>query len=101
MWCLENLLRFLSKNAYIMMAIHGTNFCTSARDAFSLLARNVVRVIVLDKITDFLLCMGKLAITLSFGREFYAYLCRLFAFRRPVVVLLFGHMVGSEGTDAD
>jgi choline transporter-like protein 2/4/5 len=58
-----------------MMAIHGTNFCASARDAFSLLSRNVVRVIVLDKITDFLLCMGKLAITLSFGWKFYADLC--------------------------
>lgn len=46
-----------------MCAIYGKNFCRSARDAFNLLMRNVVRVFVLDKVTDFLLLLGKLAIT--------------------------------------
>ncbi|XP_035221732.1 choline transporter-like protein 2 isoform X2 [Stegodyphus dumicola] len=61
-WLLEKVLRFISKNAYIMIAIYGKNFCTSARKAFMLLMRNIVRVVVLDKITDFLLFMGKLAV---------------------------------------
>lgn len=51
-WCLESFLKFINKNAYIMCAIHGKSFCTSARDAFSLLMRNIVRVVVLDKVTD-------------------------------------------------
>ncbi|PNF41327.1 hypothetical protein B7P43_G17041 [Cryptotermes secundus] len=62
-WCLEKFIKFISKNAYIMCAIYGKNFCRSARDAFNLLMRNVVRVFVLDKVTDFLLLLGKLAIT--------------------------------------
>lgn len=49
-WCLENFLKFINKNAYIMCAVHGKNFCSSARDAFSLLMRNIVRVVVLDKV---------------------------------------------------
>ncbi|XP_030591376.1 choline transporter-like protein 2 isoform X2 [Archocentrus centrarchus] len=61
-WCLEKFVKFLNRNAYIMVAIYGKNFCTSARDAFFLLMRNVIRVAVLDKVTDFLLFLGKLLI---------------------------------------
>ncbi|XP_015204583.1 choline transporter-like protein 2 isoform X2 [Lepisosteus oculatus] len=61
-WCLEKFIKFLNRNAYIMIAIYGKNFCTSARDAFFLLMRNIVRVAVLDKVTDFLLFLGKLLI---------------------------------------
>ncbi|XP_076860510.1 choline transporter-like protein 5-B isoform X2 [Brachyhypopomus gauderio] len=66
-WCLEHFLRFMNRNAYIMIAIYGKSFCSSARDAFFLLMRNVVRVTVLDKVTDFLLFLGKLLISGSVG----------------------------------
>lgn len=46
-----------------MCAIHGKNFCRSAKSAFNLLMRNIIRVFVLDKVTDFLLFLGKLMIT--------------------------------------
>ncbi|XP_060094688.1 choline transporter-like protein 4 [Heteronotia binoei] len=61
-WCLEKFLKFLNRNAYIMIAIYGKNFCTSAKNAFGLLMRNVVRVVVLDKITDLLLFFGTLLV---------------------------------------
>ncbi|XP_023272091.1 choline transporter-like protein 2 isoform X2 [Seriola lalandi dorsalis] len=61
-WCLEKFIKFLNRNAYIMVAIYGKNFCTSARDAFFLLMRNMIRVAILDKVTDFLLFLGKLLI---------------------------------------
>lgn len=66
-WCLENFLKFINKNAYIMCAIHGQNFCKSARDAFSLLMRNIVRVVVLDKVTDFIFFLSKLLISIGVG----------------------------------
>lgn len=49
-WCLEKFLKFINKNAYIMCAIHGKNFCGSAKDAFNLLMRNLLRVFALDKV---------------------------------------------------
>ncbi|XP_060945710.1 choline transporter-like protein 2 isoform X2 [Limanda limanda] len=61
-WCLEKCIKFLNRNAYIMVAIYGKNFCASAKDAFFLLMRNMIRVAVLDKVTDFLLFLGKLLI---------------------------------------
>ncbi|XP_013790788.1 choline transporter-like protein 4 [Limulus polyphemus] len=45
-----------------MIAVYGKNFCISAKDAFLLLMRNIVRVVVLDKTTDFLLFLGKLVV---------------------------------------
>ncbi|KAM7388355.1 hypothetical protein PAMP_024533 [Pampus punctatissimus] len=66
-WCLEHFIKFINRNAYIMIAIYGKNFCTSSKDAFFLLMRNVIRVAVLDKVTDFLLFLGKLLISGSVG----------------------------------
>ncbi|XP_068615329.1 choline transporter-like protein 5-B [Brachionichthys hirsutus] len=66
-WCLECFIRFMNRNAYIMIAIYGRNFCTSSKDAFFLLMRNAIRVAVLDKVTDFLLFLGKLLISGSVG----------------------------------
>lgn len=52
-WCLEKFMKFVSKNAYIMTAIHGTNFCTSAKDAFVLLANNALREMTLSSVRFF------------------------------------------------
>ncbi|XP_028259260.1 choline transporter-like protein 5-B [Parambassis ranga] len=80
-WCLEHFIKFLNRNAYIMIAIYGKNFCTSSKDAFFLLMRNVVRVAVLDKVTDFLLFMGKLLISGSVG------VLAFFAFSHQIPVI--------------
>ncbi|MBN3284735.1 CTL5B protein, partial [Polyodon spathula] len=66
-WCLEHFIKFMNRNAYIMIAIYGKNFCSSAKEAFFLLMRNVIRVAVLDKVTDFLLFLGKVLIAGSVG----------------------------------
>ncbi|KAF3833994.1 hypothetical protein F7725_025198 [Dissostichus mawsoni] len=67
LWCLEKFIKFLNRNAYIMIAIYGKNFCVSAKNAFMLLMRNVVRVVVLDKVTDLLLFFGKLLVVAGVG----------------------------------
>lgn len=72
-WCLEKFLKFINKNAYIMCAIHGKNFCASAKDAFMLLMRNIIRVFVLDKITDFLFFLSKLLVTVGVGAVAYVF----------------------------
>jgi len=69
--CLESFMRFINRNAYIICAIKGTNFCKSAQSAFNLLMRNLVRVAVLDRVVDFLLFLGKLVIVLITGAVSY------------------------------
>ncbi|XP_004390821.1 choline transporter-like protein 4 isoform X2 [Trichechus manatus latirostris] len=67
LWCLEKFIKFLNRNAYIMIAVYGKNFCISAKNAFMLLMRNILRVIVLDKVTDLLLFFGKLLVVGGVG----------------------------------
>lgn len=84
--------------AHFQIAVYGKNFCASAKNAFLLLMRNIVRwgvlhyvlkknnikslifisseyflpflcrVVVLDKVTDFLLFIGKMVIVASTGK---------------------------------
>ncbi|XP_053381020.1 choline transporter-like protein 2 isoform X2 [Mercenaria mercenaria] len=101
MWCLEKFLRFLNKNAYILIAIYGKNFCASAKDAFFLIMRNVVRVVVLDKVTDFVLFISKLLCVSAVGvASFFffngdisylsEYVPKLNYFFTPVILVVLG-----------
>jgi len=62
LYCLEKFIRFLNRNAYIMTAVYGHSFCSGARRSFSLLAQSSVRALVLDKVTDFILFIGKIIV---------------------------------------
>ncbi|XP_050091219.1 choline transporter-like 2 isoform X1 [Anopheles aquasalis] len=72
-WCLESFLKFLNTNAYIMCAIYGKNFCSSARDAFGLLTRNILRAIALDKVTGFLFFLSKLLLACGMAAVTYTF----------------------------
>lgn len=64
-WCFEKCMKFLNKNAYIQMALMGTNFCTSAKKAFFLILRNALRfgtVAVLGQVVHYI---GVFCITIA------------------------------------
>ncbi|KAG8194228.1 hypothetical protein JTE90_024559 [Oedothorax gibbosus] len=63
--CFESYLKFLSKNAYIMIVIYGDGFCASARRAFATLTANILRIAAVDSIGDFILFIGKMGVTVS------------------------------------
>lgn len=64
MWCLEKCMKFLNKNAYIQTAIHGYSFCKAARSAFFLIARNILRIMAVSFVGDFVLILGKVFVPL-------------------------------------
>ncbi|XP_071097416.1 choline transporter-like protein 2 [Haliotis cracherodii] len=66
-WCLEKFLKLLNKNAYILTAVYGKNFCMGAKKAFVLILENIVRVAVVDKVTNFLLFIAKLVVVGAVG----------------------------------
>ena len=41
--CLERFIKFISKNAYIQIALTGKNFCAAAWNAFLLILKNALR----------------------------------------------------------
>ncbi|XP_064606234.1 choline transporter-like protein 1 [Liolophura sinensis] len=59
LWCFEKALKFLNRNAYIVMAIHGYSFCKSARRAFSIIVSNALRMVAINCVGDFVLFLGK------------------------------------------
>ena len=61
-WCLEKFMKFLNRNAYIMCAVSGNNFCSSAKDAFFLLLRNAARLAVLTGVVNFLMFLSKIVV---------------------------------------
>ena len=62
MWCLEKFVRYMNRNAYIMTAVYGYSFCKAGRKSFSLIVTNAVRAGTLDRVTDFILFLGKLIV---------------------------------------
>jgi hypothetical protein len=63
-WCLEKCLRFLTKNAYIQIALLGTNFCSSAKRAISLISQNKLRFGVVMSLGWVVQRIGGLSITI-------------------------------------
>lgn len=43
LWCLENCVKYMSKNAYIQIALTNKSFCPAAFDAFTLILKNAHR----------------------------------------------------------
>ncbi|XP_058664449.1 choline transporter-like protein 3 isoform X3 [Ammospiza caudacuta] len=55
----KSYLRYFNQHAYTTTAINGTNFCTSAKDAVCILARNSAKLASISCFGDFLLFLGK------------------------------------------
>lgn len=61
---IENFFKFLSKNAYIVTAIHGQGLIKSGKRAAKLIIQNVDDIIAVNFIGDFVLAMAKLIIVI-------------------------------------
>jgi hypothetical protein len=65
LWCLEKCVKFISKNAYIQIAIQGQNFCKAAWTAFGLIIANVLRFGAVTTLGCIFMFLGKLFIILA------------------------------------
>lgn len=61
---LEELLKYLVRNAYIIVALEGTPLIESGQKAFRLLKENLIDVIALNNVGDFVLFLGRIFVTL-------------------------------------
>jgi len=70
--CLERFIKFISKNAYIQIALTGKNFCASAWNAFLLIMKNAVRFGTANSIGFIFNVLGVVFITACNGLVVYA-----------------------------
>jgi hypothetical protein len=61
--CIQGIVKFINKFAYIHIAMHGTSFCKSARECFDLVSRNFFSAVIMDTITGLVLFVGKALFT--------------------------------------
>jgi hypothetical protein len=73
LWCVEKIMKFINKNAYIVTAIYGYSFCKSARKAFFLILRNILRVSAVTMVSSIVLFLGQMFVPLL--TTFICYLC--------------------------
>lgn len=62
MWYLEKVLKFINRNAYILVAIKGYSYCYSALEAVKLIITNALRIAAVNTVGDFLTWLGKLVV---------------------------------------
>lgn len=61
--CIQGIVQYINKFAYIHVAMHGYSFCTAARECFDLISRNFFSAVIMDTITGFVLFVGKALFT--------------------------------------
>ena len=78
LWCLDKYVKFITKNAYIQIALHSEAFCTSAWNAFCLIIRHAGRFGSAGMIGWIMMILGKgtimgasAALTFIYIREGY------------------------------
>ncbi|KAG2493603.1 hypothetical protein HYH03_008120 [Edaphochlamys debaryana] len=72
MWCLEKIVQFINRNAYIMIAVKGKGYCCSAIKAVRLIINNCLRVAVVNLVADVLIFLGKVSVAAVGGVVAYA-----------------------------
>jgi len=61
--CIEGIVRYVNKFAYIRVAMRGHGFCQSAKECYDLISRNFFNTVIIDVISGFVLFMGKIFFT--------------------------------------
>lgn len=87
LWCFEKCLKFLNKNAYIQIALMGTPFCTSAKNAFWLILRNAARFGVVAVLGSMINAIGFLFIVTSSVGLGYLIISGLHPYMSPAINL--------------
>ncbi len=66
-WCLDCCVKFITKNAYIQIALTNKSFCPAAWLTFCLIVRNIGRFSITTSIGVILIFIGKSLIMISSG----------------------------------
>jgi len=72
LWCLEKCVKFITKNAYIQIALTSESFCASAWHAFCLILKNAARFAIVGSMGFIFLFLGKLFIACATAAACFA-----------------------------
>ena len=103
LWCFEKAMKFITRNAYIFIAINGKPFCTSAKHAFWSIIKNLFLVGFVNLVSVVLILLGKLIITVGCGVIAYIYIesSPSFTYKQSEVVTCVNPATGEDMLDCD
>merc|ERR1719502_2566039 len=94
LWCFEKCVKFLNKNAYIQIALMGTWFCTSAKNAFFLILRNALRFAVVAALSHIVHFIGMVLIIAATAIAGYFILGAMYPDVNPIAPTIFYAFIG-------
>ncbi|XP_025829941.1 choline transporter-like protein 1 [Agrilus planipennis] len=65
LYIFEKIIKYISRNAYIEIAIRGYPFCKAGQVAFKILTSNALRVAAINAVGDFVLFLGKVIVVMA------------------------------------
>ena len=74
LWCVEKILKFINKQAYVQTAIFGYSFCKASRCGFFLILRNALRISAVSIVSKIVIFVAKVFITVASATGGYHYL---------------------------
>lgn len=100
LWCLDKYVKFITKNAFIQIALHSTSFCTSAFASFYLMIRHVGRFSSAIFIGWIMMFLGKGTIVAASGYLTMVYFQQMYPdLQQPLVpaacIAIVAYLVGS------
>ena len=69
LFCLEKCMRYISRNAYILVINRGMNFFSASTTSFSLLLSNLATVTTLKSVSTLFIWIGKIANCVLYGLD--------------------------------
>jgi choline transporter-like protein 2/4/5 len=91
MWLLQKIVELIAHHAYVIVAIEGTGFCSSAATATSLMTSNAVRMATLTLVDDSVLFLGKLGTAATSAFFTFVYLDKTYpdgALSSPIIPVI-------------
>ncbi|KAK3273498.1 hypothetical protein CYMTET_18261, partial [Cymbomonas tetramitiformis] len=67
LWFVDKIISIINRNAYVMIAIDGENFCSSAARGTSLALEFILQIAIINVVGDFMLLLGRVSITCACG----------------------------------
>lgn len=64
LWCFEKSLKYITQNAYILIAMKGVSFCKAAKMSFFIIYHNMIQLALVAMITKVVVFLGKVLIVL-------------------------------------
>jgi len=103
--CIQRIIQFINRYAYIYIAMHGDGFCTSAKNCFDLVSRNFFSAAIVDMLGEFVLFVGRLlgtaactlftiAVVQGFGRTISTVTIVMVVVISFVIFTIYAHIIG-------